>query len=112
MLYGHHTPQSAIDAPRFCISKNKPATMNIEETQIASTSYSFSLYGKILTDGRKTDSEVYVEEGLDAKVVDKLNAMGHRVVRVPASLMTMFGRSQVKLHEHWIIDPLTELCNR
>ncbi|UZJ55305.1 hypothetical protein CBS101457_004625 [Exobasidium rhododendri] len=66
-----YTPQSALDAPRFCIGAGMP-------------------------DQGDVMSGIMIEEGIDSTVVDKLTSMGHRIVFVSSwEKRGNFGRGQV-----------------
>jgi gamma-glutamyltranspeptidase/glutathione hydrolase len=66
-----YTPQSAIDAPRFCI-------------------------GAGMADQGDTMSGVFFEEGIDEKVVEELKKMGHDTEIVPTwEKRGQFGRAQI-----------------
>jgi len=78
MLRGF-SPQSAVDAPRFCISTEIPdAVVRNEEGQA----------GEI-------NSAVYFEEGISPDAVEKLRAMGHDARVLSGFARNMFGRGQV-----------------
>ncbi|KAL1591669.1 hypothetical protein SLS60_011667 [Paraconiothyrium brasiliense] len=49
-------PQDALDSPRICIGAGMPGD-----------------------DGKVTDATIFIEEGIDAKVVEELKALGHNV---------------------------------
>jgi len=68
-------PQSALDAPRFCVDK---ADSTVGAASVAS-------------------SHVFLEEGVDTEAAEKLRAMGHEVVGglVEGQGRTVFGRGQV-----------------
>ncbi|KAF1931357.1 gamma-glutamyltranspeptidase [Didymella exigua CBS 183.55] len=65
-------PQAALDSPRFCIGAGMPSA-----------------------DGKMTDATVYLEEGIDAKVVEELKALGHNVQQLSGYGRAMFGRGQI-----------------
>jgi gamma-glutamyltranspeptidase/glutathione hydrolase len=66
-----YTPQSALDAPRFCIGAGMP-------------------------DQGDVMSGIMIEEGIDSTVVDKLKSMGHKIVQVSSwERRGHFGRGQV-----------------
>jgi gamma-glutamyltranspeptidase/glutathione hydrolase len=65
-------PQAALDSPRFCIGAGMPSA-----------------------DGKMTDATVYLEEGIDEKVVEKLRALGHNVKQLNGYGRGMFGRGQI-----------------
>ncbi|ODQ54970.1 gamma-glutamyltranspeptidase [Saitoella complicata NRRL Y-17804] len=68
----HHgtTPQAALDAPRICLGAGMP-------------------------DAGPIDSTVYIEEGIPEATVEKLKAMGHKVVVATEFQRGTFGRGQV-----------------
>lgn len=66
-----HNPQSALDAPRFCIGAGMPDQ------------------GKVL------DQTVYLEEGIDETVARQLQALGHEVQVIRGHQRGIFGRGQV-----------------
>ncbi|KAL4797216.1 nucleophile aminohydrolase [Aspergillus venezuelensis] len=70
LSFGFH-PQAALDAPRFCISAG-----NAEM-------------------GKGRDRTVYLEEGIQDSVVEKLKSMGHQVKVLRGWERGMFGRGQV-----------------
>lgn len=65
-------PQAALDSPRFCIGAGMPGE-----------------------DGRLSDATIYLEEGIDPKVVEELRAMGHSVKQLSGYGRAMFGRGQI-----------------
>ncbi|KAF2626109.1 acylase ACY 1 [Macroventuria anomochaeta] len=65
-------PQAALDSPRFCIGAGMPSA-----------------------DGKMTDATIYLEEGIDAKVVEELRALGHNVQQLSGYGRGMFGRGQI-----------------
>lgn len=65
-------PQEALDAPRVCVEPS--GKRGIDDA------------GK---------SEVYIEEGLDEKVVKRLEEMGHQCYVVKGYERGLFGRGQV-----------------
>ncbi|KAF1352675.1 acylase ACY 1 [Lizonia empirigonia] len=65
-------PQAALDSPRFCIGAGMPSA-----------------------DGKMTDATIYLEEGIDAKVVEELRALGHNVEQLSGYGRGMFGRGQI-----------------
>ncbi|KAK2739845.1 hypothetical protein FQN57_006421 [Myotisia sp. PD_48] len=71
MLVFDFTPQTALDAPRFCIGAGHPGS------------------------NRDVDQTVYLEEGIDTLVVEKLKQMGHKVTVLKGHERGMFGRGQV-----------------
>lgn len=71
MLAFKYNPQAALDAPRFCIGAGTPEQ------------------GKVL------DQTVYLEEGIDEKVAEQLEAMGHQVQIIKGYARALFGRGQV-----------------
>ncbi|RMZ74527.1 gamma-glutamyltranspeptidase [Pyrenophora seminiperda CCB06] len=68
-------PQAALDSPRFCIGAGMPSA-----------------------DGKMTDATIYLEEGIDAKVVKELQALGHNVKQLSGYKRGMFGRGQIIRH--------------
>ncbi|OBT43626.1 hypothetical protein VE00_05252 [Pseudogymnoascus sp. WSF 3629] len=64
-------PQQALDAPRVCIGAGMP------------------------DEGEVLDVTVYVEEGVDQKVVEGLRGLGHKVQVVGGWERGLFGRGQV-----------------
>ena len=66
-------PQQALDAPRFCIGSGMPDQ------------------GRGETGGQT----VYLEEGIDGKVVEGLRKLGHQVEVLGGWERGMFGRGQV-----------------
>ncbi|KAJ8113486.1 hypothetical protein OPT61_g4386 [Boeremia exigua] len=42
-----------------------------------------------------TDATIYLEEGIDAKVVNELRALGHNVQQLSGYGRGMFGRGQI-----------------
>jgi len=71
-------PQSALDAPRFCISAGSPDA-NVSNASNA---------GDI-------NSEVYFEDGIPKETVEKLKAMGHDARQLTGFKRLMMGRGQV-----------------
>lgn len=71
MLIFKYNPQAALDAPRFCIGAGTPEQ------------------GKVL------DRTIYLEDGIDEKVVEQLKDMGHEVQVVKGYERQIFGRGQV-----------------
>ncbi|KAB2110827.1 hypothetical protein AG0111_0g1325 [Alternaria gaisen] len=65
-------PQAALDSPRFCIGAGMPSA-----------------------DGKMTDATIYLEEGIDPKVVEELRALGHNVKQLDGYGRGMFGRGQI-----------------
>ncbi|KAH8725114.1 nucleophile aminohydrolase [Phaeosphaeriaceae sp. PMI808] len=65
-------PQAALDSPRFCIGAGMPSA-----------------------DGRMTDATIYLEEGIDPKVVEELRTLGHSVKQLGGYGRGMFGRGQI-----------------
>jgi gamma-glutamyltranspeptidase/glutathione hydrolase len=65
-------PQAALDSPRFCIGAGMPSA-----------------------DGKMTDATIYLEEGIDSKVVEELRALGHSVQQLDGYGRGMFGRGQI-----------------
>ena len=70
MLAFKYEPQSALDAPRFCIGAGMPDQGNLLET-------------------------VYLEDGISEKVKKGLTALGHNVETVKGYQRGLFGRGQV-----------------
>ena len=70
-------PQAALDAPRFCIGAGMPDAS-----------------------GKLSEATIYIEEGIDEKVVKELAAMGHNVKQLSGYARGMFGRGQI-IREHW-----------
>ncbi|KAI5480333.1 gamma-glutamyltranspeptidase [Pseudohyphozyma bogoriensis] len=70
MLHHGFTAQSALDAPRFCISAEKNSD------------------GEIGTD-------VFLEDGISQEVQDKLTEMGHNIKLVKGRARGVFGRGQI-----------------
>ncbi|KAK7186414.1 hypothetical protein DPSP01_013107 [Paraphaeosphaeria sporulosa] len=70
-------PQDALDSPRICIGAGMPGD-----------------------DGKMTDATVYIEEGIDAKVVEELKALGHNVQKLSGYGRGMFGRGQI-IRQHF-----------
>jgi gamma-glutamyltranspeptidase/glutathione hydrolase len=70
-------PQLALDSPRICIGAGMPSD-----------------------DGKMTDATIYVEEGIDKKVVEELRALGHNVEQLGGYGRAMFGRGQV-IRQHF-----------
>lgn len=66
-----YNPQSALDAPRFCIGAGMPDQ------------------GKVL------DRTVYLEEGIDETVARQLQALGHEIQVIRGYQRGIFGRGQV-----------------
>jgi gamma-glutamyltranspeptidase/glutathione hydrolase len=70
-------PQAALDSPRFCIGGGMPSA-----------------------DGTMTDATIYLEEGIDPKVVEELRRLGHSVEQLDGYGRGMFGRGQIiRRHE-------------
>jgi gamma-glutamyltranspeptidase / glutathione hydrolase len=65
-------PQAALDSPRFCIGGGMPKE-----------------------DGTVGDTTIYVEEGVDARVVEELRALGHHIEQLDGYGRAMFGRGQI-----------------
>jgi gamma-glutamyltranspeptidase/glutathione hydrolase len=65
-------PQAALDSPRFCIGAGMPSA-----------------------DGKMTDATIYLEEGIDSKVVEELRTLGHNVKQLSGYGRGMFGRGQI-----------------
>ena len=70
MLVFKHQPQSALDAPRFCIGAGMPDQGDLLDT-------------------------VYLEEGISEKVKEGLTALGHKVAMVEGYERGLFGRGQI-----------------
>lgn len=66
-----YNPQSALDAPRFCIEAGTP------------------------DQGRVLDRTVYLEEGIDETVARQLQALGHEIQVIRGYQRSIFGRGQV-----------------
>ncbi|KAL1737089.1 nucleophile aminohydrolase [Schizophyllum commune] len=79
MLRGF-TPQSALEAPRFCISAGSPDAEVVKNSETAA--------GDI-------NSTVFFEEGISPETVQTLRDMGHDANLVTGVGRTMFGRGQV-----------------
>ncbi|CAD6888484.1 unnamed protein product [Tilletia controversa] len=75
VLHRGFTPQSSLDAPRFCIGAGM-----LEEDSAT---------------GAKNSSTVFLEEGIDPAVGEALKAMGHRIEFQTGFGRAMFGRGQV-----------------
>ncbi|KAI0673439.1 gamma-glutamyltranspeptidase [Trametes maxima] len=73
-----YTVQTALDAPRFCISAGSPETENAQSSES----------GDI-------NSEVYFEEGIPEATIQKLREMGHDARPVSGKQRSMFGRGQI-----------------
>lgn len=71
MLAFDHTPQAALDAPRFCIGAGHPGS------------------------NRDVDRTVYLEEGIEESVVEDLRKLGHEIAVLKGRERAMFGRGQV-----------------
>ncbi|KAI9671937.1 MAG: hypothetical protein M1817_002332 [Caeruleum heppii] len=71
MLVFGHTPQTALDAPRFCIGAGMPGQGDVVE------------------------STVFLEEGIEEAVAEGLRGMGHRVEIVRGWQRGLFGRGQI-----------------
>jgi gamma-glutamyltranspeptidase/glutathione hydrolase len=70
-------PQAALDSPRFCIGAGMPSA-----------------------DGQMTDATIYLEDGIDPKVVEEMRALGHSVEQLDGYGRGMFGRGQIiRRHE-------------
>lgn len=70
MLGFRHSPQAALDAPRFCIGAGHPGS------------------------NRDADQIVYLEEGISESVARGLEQMGHKVKILGGFERNMFGRGQ------------------
>ncbi|KAJ7092606.1 gamma-glutamyltranspeptidase [Mycena epipterygia] len=77
MLRGY-TPQAALDSPRFCISAGSP------DAQTQDTGNAGDI-----------NSEVYIEEGIPLKTIEKLREMGHDARESTGFGRGMMGRGQV-----------------
>ena len=71
MIAFNYTPQSALDAPRFCISAGNPETC------------------------RTLDHTVYLEEGISKSVAEGLKRLGHNIQILEGFQRSVFGRGQV-----------------
>ena len=71
MLAFGHSPQTALDAPRFCIGTGHPGS-DREKTQI-----------------------IYLEEGISEEVAEGLRKLGHKVDILRGHGRDMLGRGQV-----------------
>ncbi|KAF2403856.1 gamma-glutamyltranspeptidase [Trichodelitschia bisporula] len=71
MLAFGHSPQAALDAPRFCVGAGMP------------------------NDGKVFSRMVNLEEGISEEVVEQLREMGHEVQVVKGHARGLFGRGQV-----------------
>lgn len=78
MIYREHHPQSALDAPRFCVGGAYPSTKRGQPKFYNET--------------------VSLEEGIPQAVVDKLKEMGHKVEVVKGRGRILFGKGQVILN--------------
>ncbi|KAI0778485.1 gamma-glutamyltranspeptidase [Trametes elegans] len=72
------TVQTALDAPRFCISAGSPVTESAQSS-----------------DSGDINSEVYFEEGIPPAVLQQLRDMGHDARPVSGMQRSMFGRGQI-----------------
>lgn len=70
-------PQVALDSPRICIGAGMPSA-----------------------DGRMTDATIYIEDGIDPKVVQELRDLGHSVEQLSGYGRSMFGRGQI-IRQHF-----------
>jgi gamma-glutamyltranspeptidase / glutathione hydrolase len=77
MLLHNYNAQSALDAPRFCITARVP-----DDSQRS---------GDI-------SSEVFLEDGIRPEVVNELRKMGHSVTVLKAHARSQFGKGQVRLY--------------
>ncbi|KAH7135598.1 acylase ACY 1 [Dendryphion nanum] len=71
-------PQAALDAPRFCIGAGMPSA-----------------------DGSMPDATVYLEEGIDEKVVEELRNLGHSIEQLKGYGRATFGRGQI-IRQHFV----------
>ncbi|RIA95126.1 gamma-glutamyltranspeptidase [Glomus cerebriforme] len=74
LLHNNLNPQTSLDAPRICIGPS-----------ISSNPSNLSSITSI----------VFIEEGIDKKVIDELNKMGHNVKLVKDWDRAVFGRGQI-----------------
>lgn len=51
-------------------------------------------------DGTRTDATIFLEEGIDDKVVEELKALGHNVQKLEGYGRGMFGRGQI-IRQHF-----------
>ncbi|KAF2257571.1 gamma-glutamyltranspeptidase [Lojkania enalia] len=70
-------PQAALDSPRICIGAGMPKE-----------------------DGSMSDATIFIEEGIDDKVVQELKALGHNVQWLGGYGRSMFGRGQI-IRQHF-----------
>ncbi|ORX40444.1 putative lincomycin-condensing protein lmbA [Kockovaella imperatae] len=70
--------QSALDAPRFCISAGLPDNTT-----------------KGASNAGDMDSEIWIEEGISDEVIQQLTAMGHRCERASDYARFTMGRGQI-----------------
>lgn len=70
-------PQAALDAPRICIGAGMPDD-----------------------DGKVSDATIFIEEGIDEKVVKELAQLGHSVQVLRGFERGMFGRGQI-IRQHF-----------
>jgi gamma-glutamyltranspeptidase/glutathione hydrolase len=70
-------PQAALDAPRICIGAGMPGA-----------------------DGKVSDATIFIEEGIDNKVVKELSKLGHSVKVLTGYERGMFGRGQI-IRQHF-----------
>jgi gamma-glutamyltranspeptidase/glutathione hydrolase len=75
-VFGLH-PQAALDSPRICIGGGMPDA-----------------------DGKMTDATIYVEDGIDTRVVEELRALGHSVEQLQGWQRGIFGRGQI-IRQHF-----------
>lgn len=73
------TPQSALDAPRFCISASVSNTVDKEDYAPNAVS-----------------AETFLEDGIAPEVRDELIKMGHGVEILKGWARGMFGKGQVR----------------
>lgn len=81
LLHRSHHPQSALDAPRFCVGGPYPDP----EGSGASAWY---------------NKTVCIEEGISDEAYEQLKAMGHDVERVTGAERILFGKGQLIKQEH------------
>ncbi|CAG8609996.1 9632_t:CDS:10 [Funneliformis caledonium] len=74
LLHNNLNPQTSLDAPRICIGPGVPRNP-------LNPSYH--------------TSTIFAEEGIDQKVIDELNQMGHEVELVKGWDRVLFGRGQI-----------------
>ena len=69
MVHYHMNPQTALDAPRFCIGPNDQDEAG--------------------------ESEVFLEDGISEQAIEKLESFGHHVKLVTGPNRSIFGRGQI-----------------